>query len=302
MSTAHRNHHRRSSPAARLLHRARRHKKTAVTLAVICLIAAGAFGVLVYRQIHEQDLQHVVASNAYDMKDGYRSIEYKGKTYRYNSLITTVLYAGLDSDGSMQERTRFSYAPNADTIDLVVLDKKNRKMSVVSLNRDTMTSIQRFTAFGEEDDTYISHLTLAFAYGDGRKKSCDNLCSAVQNLVQVPITEYVVTNRSSLAGLNNLAGGVTVTVPNDSLAQDYPEFQEGAVVTLDAGNVEAFVRKRDIDESFSNVDRLERQQSFINAFIAQVKQKLPDEAMELWDSMSGMSDYIQTSVTKNKYL
>lgn len=151
-------------------------------------------------------------------------------------------------------------------------------------------------------DYYESQLAYAFGLGDGGGRSCQIVTEAVSNLLGVPIDDYVVTNRDSIAGFNDLVGGVTVTVPNDDLAALYPELQSGAEVTLTADNVSSFVRYRDTSLQFSNAGRLERQQAFINSYVTKIQDMLPDQAEELWDSFSAVEHYMETSVTRNKYL
>lgn len=255
-----------------------------------------------YKTLQEQNSRHVTAGNSVNMGSGYRNIKYKGKRYQYNSLVTTVLYAGLDSDGQMKT-TGYTEASPADSIYLAVIDKKKGKLTIISLNRDTMTEIRRYTATGRSRGTYVSHLCLAFSYGDGGKVSCENLRDAVSNLLGgIPITEYVVTNRSALPYINDLAGGVTVTVPNKDLEEVDPAFKEGARVKLDAGNIETFLRTRDTEVDFSNEGRLERQQEYITEYIKQFWDVLQHEPEATWDGIQRMDDYLLTSITKNKYL
>lgn len=255
-----------------------------------------------YKTMQEQNSRHVTAGNSVNMGSGYRNIKYKGKRYQYNSLVTSVLYAGLDSDGLL-ETTGYTNASPADSIYLAVIDKKNEKLTIICLNRDTMTEIRRYTASGQVRDTYVSHLCLAFSYGDGGKASCENLRYAVSNLLGgIPITEYVVTNRSALPYINDLAGGVTVTVPNKDLEDVDPIFQEGARVKLDDSNIETFLRTRDIDVDFSNEGRLERQREYITEYIKQFWDVLQHEPEATWDGIQRMDDYLLTSITKNKYL
>ena len=150
---------------------------------------------------------------------------------------------------------------------------------------------------------YTSHLGYAYSYGDGGEVSCENLEEAVQLLLgDIPISDYVVTNRSSMTEINDLVGGVTVTVPNDDLADQYPDLVQGAQVTLDESNIEAFLRYRDTATDFSNEGRIQRQQTYITAYIGQFKQLLQEDLETAWNKSTEMSDHLQTSITRNKYL
>lgn len=150
--------------------------------------------------------------------------------------------------------------------------------------------------------TYVSHLGYAYSYGDGGEVSCEDLKEAVEKLVGISIDEYAVTNQSSITSINDLVGGVTVTVPNDDLAALYPELKKGAVVTLDASNVKDFLQHRDTAADFSNEGRIERQQAYVTAYVDLLKNRLASEPDQLWQEIGQMNDYLQTSITKNKYL
>ena len=102
--------------------------------------------------------------------------------------------------------------------------------------------------------------------------------------------------------INDLVGGVTVTVPNDDLADQYPDLVQGAQVTLDESNIEAFLRYRDTATDFSNEGRIQRQQTYITAYIGQFKQLLQEDLETAWNKSTEMSDHLQTSITRNKYL
>ena len=244
----------------------------------------------------------MTAGNSVDMKGGYRTITWKDKDYQYNSLITTILYAGLDSTDPLKASETYSNKARADSVSVVILDKKKKKMSILALNRDTMTEIRRYTRTGEDMGTYVSHLGYAYSYGDGGEVSCEDLKEAVEKLLGISIDEYAVTNQSSITSINDLVGGVTVTVPNDDLAAMYPELKKGAVVTLDDSNVKDFLQHRDTAADFSNEGRIERQQAYVTAYVDLLKDRLASEPDQLWQEIGQMNDYLQTSITKNKYL
>ena len=280
----------------------RHNKKFAAAAALLCIVVLSAGGFFLLYSQKEQSRLHVTAGNSVDMKGGYRTITWKDKEYQYNSLITTILYAGLDSTDPLKASETYSNKARADSVSVVILDKKKKKMSILALNRDTMTEIRRYTRTGEDMGTYVSHLGYAYSYGDGGEVSCEDLKEAVENLLGISIDEYIVTNQSSITSINDLVGGVTVTVPNDDLAAMYPELKKGAVVTLDDSNVKDFLQHRDTAADFSNEGRIERQQAYVTAYVDLLKDRLASEPDQLWQEIGQMNDYLQTSITKNKYL
>lgn len=299
-SHSHRSHRRK--PFRHLRHWFRKHRNT-VAIAIACTMVAVIFcGYFLWKQSRAQKSLHVSSTASYDMGSGYRNIEYNGVKYKYNSLITTVLYAGVDSEGEMRSYVQAGQAPRADSINLIVLDKKHNKMSIIALNRDTITRIRRYTVLGDDYDYYDSALTYTYAYGNGADTSCENLTEAVSFLLGIPVNDYLVTNRDSMQYFNDLVGGVTVTVPNNDLADEYPSVRKGRKIEITSDFVSTYLRSRDTEKDFSNAGRIERQRSYINAYVDKIKEMLPDRRNEIWEKLVDMDHYLQTSVTRNKYL
>ncbi|MDY3249739.1 MAG: LCP family protein [Candidatus Choladocola sp.] len=297
----HRKHH--HSRHHRLKHAIRRNRKFALFLAVFLPVTAAVLILSGYYVYREQEKYQVSAGRPVDMGSGYRNITYRGKEYRYNELITTVLYAGIDSTGPMEVNAGYASANRADSIAVVVLDKKNKKMTVIPLSRDTMTQVRRYSMNGRDRGLYTTHLGFAYSYGDGGEVSCENLREAVSLLLgDIPIDEYAVTNQDSMTYLNHLVGGVTVEVPNEDLAEVDPDFVKGNLVTLDDSNVGTFLQYRDTAKDLSNEGRMERQQTYVTAYVEKLKVQLESDLDGTWEEMEKMEDYLQTSITRNKYI
>ena len=235
--------------------------------------------------------------------EGYQRVVYEGVEYEYNPQVTAILYAGVDSDGEMRTTDRYTIAPRADTINLIVLDGYHKRIRILAISRDTMTGIGRYTMDGSWRDSYVSHLGYAYTYGDGGKVSCENLVQAVSELLcGVPIQEYLVTNESGIALGNARVGGVEVTVPNDDVVHLHPELSKGARVTLNDENVVDYVMYRDTSIAFTNNGRMERQREFIMEFIRKLQQRAEHSPEQLWRDVEGGSAYMQTSIGRNEYL
>lgn len=102
--------------------------------------------------------------------------------------------------------------------------------------------------------------------------------------------------------INNLVDGVTVTVPNNDLSDQYPEFYEGNQVTLDDSNIRDFLQHRDTDKEFSNEGRIERQKVYMSAYVDKIKSLDESKLEDTWNSLDSMKDYLQTNITRNQYL
>lgn len=288
-------------------HRKSRHQRKKQKMLILGLAAAVAFvglaATVVINKLKEQKNYHVTGANSVDVGAGYRYTEYNGKKYQYNNRVTTLLYAGLDSFDELKQTATYGDKARADSIMLIVLDEVSKKMSVVAINRDTMTEVHRFSRKGDDLGVYVTHLGYAYTNGDGGEASCENLKTAVSTLFNnLPIDGYMVSNQTSIVMINDLVGGVTVTVPNDDLAAKYPELTTGNVVTLDESNVRAYVQQRDTAVDFSNEGRIERQKSFVLSFMDEFGSMVKEDASSVWDSLEACSDWMQTDITKNKYL
>ena len=288
-------------------HRKSRHHRKKQKMLILGLAAAvifvGLAATVVVNKIKEQKNYHVTGANSVDVGVGYRYTEYNGKKYQYNNRVTTLLYAGLDSFDELKQTATYGDKARADSIMLIVLDEASKKMSVVAINRDTMTDVHRFSRNGGDLGTYVTHLGYAYANGDGGTASCENLKTAVSNLFNnLPIDGYMVSNQTSIVMINDLVGGVTVTVPNNDLATQYPEFTEGNIVTLDESNVRAYVQQRDTAVDFSNEGRIERQKSFVLSLMDEFGTLVRDNSTQVWDELEECSNWMQTDITKNKYL
>lgn len=287
-------------------HGGRRRKQKRMTM-FVCILAVAfvvcLLGFAVKQKLDRQKSYHVSGSNSIDVGAGYRYTEYNGKKYQYNNRVTTLLYAGLDTYDELKQTATYGDKARADSIMLIVLDEVSKKISVVAINRDTMTEVHRFSRNGNDLGTYVTHIGYTYANGDGGKASCENLKTAVSSLIGgLPISGYIVSNLNSIAMINDLVGGVTVTVPNDDLASKYPELTAGSIVTLDESNVRAYVQQRDTEVDFSNEGRIERQKSFVLSFMDSFGKLVKENSTQVWDKLEESSDWMQTDITKNRYL
>ena len=174
------------------------------------------------------------------------AIVYDGKTYVYNDHLTNYLLLGVDTEGSIQEKKTPGSAGQSDSIFLISYDRVKETTVGLAIPRDTITQIEKFTPGGDSLGFFSDHLNLQYAYGDGKRKSCELTSAAVSRLLSgLPIGGYAAVNLESIPSLTQFLGGVEVTVPDDSLSEDNPAFYKGNKVVLDETNTELFVRSRD---------------------------------------------------------
>ena len=169
--------------------------------------------------------------------------------------------------------------------------------------RDTMTEITLFDLMGNELGKDVQHLTLAFAYGDGREKSCELLAAAVSDLCfGIRLDGYLAMNVSSIPLLNDEVGGVTVTIKEDGLEVKDPLLKKGSVVHLNGSQAELFVRYRDITKPQTALSRMDRQQQYIQAYFETVKKESEKDSGLITRLVNAIENHMVTNMAKDQYL
>lgn len=165
-----------------------------------------------------------------------------------------------------------------------------------------MTQIETFGPGGESLGKSRDHISLSYAYGDGGYESCELAENAVSELFYgLPIDGYCALNMDGLPVLTDSVGGVTVTVPNDSLAEVDARYAKGAVVTLKGEDTEQFVRYRNTEISQSAITRMERQQEYIRAFGEALKKASADKEL-VTDLYQAIEPYMVTNMGKSRFV
>ena len=231
------------------------------------------------------------------------AIVYDGKTYVYNDHLTNYLLLGVDTDGSIQEPKEPGSAGQSDSIFLISYDRVKETTVGLAIPRDTITQIEKFTPGGESLGFYSDHLNLQYAYGDGKRKSCELTSAAVSRLLSgLPIGGYAAINLDSIPRLTQLLGGVEVTVPDDSLSEKNPDFVKGNKVVLDETNTETFVRSRDRQIEQSAITRMNHQKVFLEAFASKLAQEQKKDASTVTTLFETMKTEMVTNMSNDQFV
>jgi LCP family protein required for cell wall assembly len=231
------------------------------------------------------------------------AIVYDGKTYVYNDHLTNYLLLGVDTDGSIQDPKEPGSAGQSDSVFLISYDRVQETTVGLAIPRDTITQIERFTPGGESLGFYSDHLNLQYAYGDGKRKSCELTSAAVSRLLSgLPIGGYAAINLDSIPRLTQLLGGVEVTVPDDSLSGKNPAFVKGNKVILDETNTEIFVRSRDTQIEQSAITRMNRQKVFLEAFASKLAQEQQKDASTVTTLFETMKEEMVTNMSNDQFV
>ncbi len=215
-------------------------------------------------------------------------VKYQDAVYAYNEEILTFLIMGIDKLEDVKEAEGGTDGGQADALFLVVLNPKDKSIRVVAINRNTMTDVDIYDNNGEYESTVKAQIAIQHGFGDGMERSCEYQEKAVGNLFyQLPIHGYAAVNMSAISTINDVVGGVDVTIPED-LAGFNEEFVEGRTLHLMGENAFWYVKYRDTD-TFGSADmRLDRQKQYLTGFIDVAKQavhKEPSVAIDLYQAV-----------------
>lgn len=192
-----------------------------------------------------------------------------------------ILLLGLDAGtiGAKEEYNRH----RSDTMIVVSLDKKNKKVNILSIPRDTRVKISNIG---------IQKINAAMAYGG------PNLAvKTVKEFLGVPIHNYVVVNFKGFRDIVDVLGGVPIDIEKPLKYHDYAgnlhiDIDAGHQV-LDGKKAEEFVRYRQYPEG--DVARVRAQQKFIDAFIKTALK--PSTLLKLPKIIDTVQESIRTDIS-----
>ena len=278
----------------------RRGRFAAVIIAGVAVLAVAGLG---YVDIQKKKAAEAASAKATTEAEDSNTVTWQGKTYKYNQNLSNYLLLGVDKRTPAETRVGKADAGQADALFLLSLNRKTKKMTMISIPRDTMTDVESFDLEGKSLGKSKDHISLSYGYGDGGAESCKLTQKAVSNLFYgLPIQGYLAMNLDGIPELTKSVGGLTVTVPNNSLEYKYPEFSEGAEVTLTGENTEVFLRSRDVDESQSAIYRMERQKAFLDAFSKKAKECYEQNAKFAANLFVAIKPYTVTNISEDRLM
>lgn len=215
--------------------------------------------------------------------------------------LQTILVMGLDKF----ERTDvgpmgYMNDMQSDFLALVVVEPERNFFRMLHLNRDTMTKIKRLGVFGDSAGSFVGQLALAHTYGSGGSDSCINAVEAVSNLLGgIPIDHYMTFTMDSVPVLNDMVGGVTVTITDDFSAVD-GTLKQGDTMTLHGDQALTYVRtRRDVGDQ-SNLERMERQREYLSQLYLLLLDKMAGDDGFTAKVTLALGDSFQTDCSLNQ--
>lgn len=226
------------------------------------------------------------AENAYNKF--LKTRVYDGTTYaaRPAAELTTLLLIGYDhyDDGFPHELHGYSNGGQSDFMLLMVMDHKAKTIRMLQIDRDAMVGVRVTDVSGIQYPARRLQICLSHAYGATREENNENTIWSVERLLQIEdsndgaqIDEYIAMDISGISLLNDLLGGVTVTVPYDMTGKD-PALTAGATLTLNGEQAEIFCRGRSGVGDQTNASRMARQRIYLDAAGKRLREMLHEDA------------------------
>lgn len=226
------------------------------------------------------------------------TVEVGGVTYRKKDDLTVILAMGVDHD--TQDEYDYRQAGQADFLRLIVLDNKNRTVQQLGIDRDTITPVTVLGVLGDRYEPVTQQICLGYAFGDGRQSSCEVTVEAVENLLGgQKIDQYLSMGLDGISTLNDLAGGVTVTLEDDFSAID-PAMTKGTTLTLWGDQAEVYVRTRRSIGVGTNEARMARQEQYIRQITSQLDAKVQQDQNFVLTAYDALEPYLYTDIPRGR--
>ncbi len=236
-------------------------KHVTIALAFVFLVAAA----LAFLEVWER--QHAKYPHA--ETEANNTLTYEGREYVKNGSIETFLVLGLDKFNGASTSDSYMNDKQADFLMLFVFDNDKKQCSAIQINRDTMANVDVLGVSGERIDTVKKQIALAHTYGNGREVSCRNTKDSVEDLLLgITVNHYISFTMDSVPAMNDLVGGVELTVLDDFTGID-DSLVKGETVRLTGEQALCYVRTRYGLEDATNTNRMERQRQYIDALYRQ---------------------------------
>lgn len=231
---------------------------------------------------------------------GVPSIEHEGTVYRLKARVDAVLLMGVDR--RVQEKTAFRKGGQADFLLLLAIDDENKTVTPIEINRDTMTDVTVLSVLGQVNGTRYAQIALSHAFGDGGIRSCELTAQAVGGLLlDTPIDEYLSMSMDGIAQLNDLLGGVEVTLQDDFTAYD-PAMRAGTTLTLRGMQAEYYIRERYFVGDQSNTSRLSRQRDYLQRVKGLLMNRLRQSGRFASELFEALEPYMVTNMSRGKLI
>ena len=230
------------------------------------------------------------------------TLDLNGETLHYREWeITNYLLIGLDKE-DVTETASHQNGGQADFVVVLSIDRINRTVTPVMLDRDTMAEMQTYGVFGHPAGTKVMQLCLAQAYSGVNIPGIINTVQTVEKLLcGIKIDHYVVLDMTAIPLVNDAIGGVEVTLTDDFTSVD-PDMTKGTTLRLMGKQAEFFVRGRMTVADGTNASRMTRQQQYLSGFLAQFRQAVQGNQHKLSEVLNTLDGHMISDASSDTLL
>ena len=230
------------------------------------------------------------------------TIQVDGSTYRLRQHLTTILLMGVDRASDAAVTNSYRNGGQADFLRLLVIDPNEKQIIQIPIDRDTMTPITILGVLGNKTGTRTERISLSHGFGKGKEDSCELTVEAASNLLYgVPIHFYIAMNMDGISELNDLLGGIEVTLADDFTAMD-PAMTKGTTLTLKGSQAEIFVRSRMSMAVGTNEARMARQQQYMAAAQKKLRAMLQADSNAAGTIFDALQPYLITNLARGRLI
>ena len=239
--------------------------------------------------------------NSDSSTDSREIITYKNETYVKKGNLETYLIAGIDAPGKVEKVTEYDGTGQCDVLAVIVRDRSTDQCKLLSIDRNTITAVKSLDNDGTYLDTTDIQLSLAHAMGFDQQVRAENTVDAVSHLLgDQTIDGYAMVNMGAIQVVNDMVGGVTVTIEDDFTDRD-PTLKKGETVTLMGEHAENYIRGRKDVADGSNQNRMSRQSNYEEAFKPAFRSKCAENSKFPLEVYHAMEDYMTTNISAKKF-
>lgn len=239
--------------------------------------------------------------NSDSSTDSRETITYKNETYVKKGNLETYLIAGIDAPGKVEKVTEYDGTGQCDVLAVIVRDRSTDQCKLLSIDRNTITAVKSLDNDGTYLDTTDIQISLAHAMGFDQQVRAENTVDAVSHLLgDQTIDGYAMVNMGAIQVVNDMVGGVTVTIEDDFSDVD-PSMKKGETVTLMGEQAEKYVRSRKEISDGSNQNRMSRQSTYEEAFKPAFRNKCAENSKFPLEVYHAMEDYMTTNISAKKF-
>lgn len=219
--------------------------------------------------------------------------------YRENEILNYLL---IGVDREELDPADHQTGGQADFLVILSIDRRNRTITPVMIDRDTMADVDTYGIFGNPAGTRTMQICLAQAFSGSDITGSRNTASAVEDLLHgVKMDRYLLMDISGINILNEAVGGVEVTLTDDLTALD-PSLEKGATVRLEGDMAEHFVRGRTTVADGTNVSRMNRQRVYMDSLMKTIYARLDEDSGFMGGVIDALGKHLESDADESVLL